>query len=125
MANLDMDARDGALVGPRLEVAHKGIEIGTIVFDCFKIENCKLKPINYVAGYAIGIERLAISLGKGSLIDDIPRYKKASSLLCKKIKAANSSFFENNLITIIFVAEAIAAISNKLSEKQKERLPDN
>ncbi len=122
IANLDINAEEGSLVGPRLEIAYNGIEIGTIVFDCFKIQHGKLKPINYVSGYAIGIERLAAALENRELIKTIPRYIQAAKLLAKSSKPAESSLFRKEVLTIIFTAEAIAMIPDKLSEKQRERL---
>ena len=68
--NLDINPIEGSLVGPRMEVAYNGMEIATIVFNCFKVKNGVLVPVNYIGGYAIGIERLASSLkGSGFVFD--------------------------------------------------------
>lgn len=122
IANIDINAGDGSLVGPRLEVAYKGIEIGTIVFDCFKVKQGCLFPINYVAGYAIGIERLTAATKKQDLIEAVPRYNGAIKLLQRNIAAAKSSLFKKEVMALIFAAEVLALASNKLSKKQKERL---
>lgn len=61
LANIDINPVEGALVGPRLEVAIKGFEIATIVFDYYKIEEGKLIPIDYLGGYAVGMERLTVA----------------------------------------------------------------
>jgi hypothetical protein len=122
ITNIDINAEEGSLVGPRLEVAYKGIEIATIVFDCFKIEHNRLKSINYVSGYALGIERLAAAINGQNLIEVTPRYNRAIRLITKNIKAANSSLFKKDLMIIIFSVETIALIPNNLSKKQKERV---
>jgi hypothetical protein len=62
VVNIDINPVEGALVGPRIEVAVRGFEIATVVFDYFKIMNGKLMPIEYLGGYAIGMERLQAAL---------------------------------------------------------------
>ncbi|MFA6184286.1 MAG: hypothetical protein WC682_04255 [Parcubacteria group bacterium] len=122
IANIDINASEGSLVGPRLEVAYNGIEIGTIVFNCFKLTQGKLVPINYIFGYAIGIERLAAALSKKAFLDIIPRYKQAKNIILKSTSAAKSSLFKEELTNIVFTSEAIATIPNIVTKKQKERL---
>jgi hypothetical protein len=117
LANVDVNPVEGALVGPRLEVAYRGIEIGTIVFDCFKIANGRLVPINYVAGYAIGIERLTAVLETGNLLTSIPRYRRANAVLARRCRAAMSSLLEK----VLYGAEALAHIPSALSRHQRQK----
>ncbi len=123
ISNIDISPTEGALVGPRLEVAYRGVEIGTIVFNCFKIKDGNLVPINYVGGYAIGIERLAISLADKNLITSIPRYKKAFKICTNHYKLTTSSLFEKEILLLIFGSEVLASIpKNPSSRHQKEKL---
>lgn len=122
LANLDISPVEGALVGPRLEVAYRGVEIGTIVFDCFKIEKGILAPINYVAGYAIGIERLVAALRDKSFLTSISRYKNARKMLATFSKAADSSLFEKETLIVIYGAEVLAHLPKRLSRHQKEKV---
>ena len=122
LANVDINPVEGALVGPRLEIAYRGIEIGTIVFDCFKIENDALVPINYVAGYALGIERLVASLSDKHFLTSIHRYQSAQKILTNLSEAATSSLFEKETLLVIYGAEALAHLPKTLSRHQKERV---
>lgn len=125
IANLDIHPLEGSLVGPRLEVAYQGIELATIVFDCFKIQNGKLMPINYVAGYALGIERLYLIINhKHDLISALPRYQKATQMLRKLLPVFNSSFYNQELRSLVFAGEAFHALDKvkKLNKGQKDIL---
>lgn len=122
LANLDISPVEGALVGPRLEVAYRGVEIGTIVFNCFKIENGTLAPINYIAGYAIGIERLAVALQDKNFLTSIPRYQNARKVLATFSESASSSLFEKETLMVIYGAEVLAHLPEELSRHQKERV---
>lgn len=122
LANVDINPIEGALVGPRLEVAYKGVEIGTIVFDCFRVKDGKLAPINYVAGYAIGIERLAASLSDKSFLTSIHRYQEAHEFLSRICIAADSSLFEREAMALIYSAEVVASAPDDLSKHQEERM---
>lgn len=122
LANLDISPVEGSLVGPRLEVAYRGIEIGTIVFNCFKIERGNLIPINYVAGYAIGIERLVAALQEKNFLTSISRYQNARKTLTNFSESANSSLFEKETMAVIYGSEALAFLPKELSRHQKERV---
>jgi hypothetical protein len=122
LANLDISPVEGALVGPRLEVAYRGVEIGTIVFNCFKIERGNLTPINYVAGYAIGIERLVAALQDKNFLTSISRYQNARKILTKFSESADSSLFEKETLMVIYGAEVLAYLPKDLSRHQKERV---
>jgi len=125
LTNLDIHPWEGALVGPRIEVAYNGVEIATLVFDCFSIQEGKLNPINYVGGYAIGIERLATVVGGGEkMYNVIPRWKKAQAALAKRVPAAVSSLLQKEMLTVLFGAEALASITRNedFSKGQKELL---
>lgn len=122
LANLDISPTEGALVGPRLEVAYRGVEIGTIVFNCFKIENGTLAPINYVAGYAIGIERLTTALQDKNFLTSITRYQNARKVLATLSESANSSLFEKETMMVIYGAEVLSHLPKDLSRHQKEKV---
>lgn len=122
LANLDINSVEGALVGYRLEVAYRGVEIGTIVFNCFRIEKNILAPINYVAGYAIGIERLIIALLDKNFLTSVTRYQNARKVLATFSKVANSSLFEKETMTVIYGAEALAYLPKALSRHQREKV---
>ena len=122
IANLDISPVEGALVGPRLEVAYRGIEVATVVFNCFKIHKKILVPINYVAGYAIGMERLVAALQDKHFLTSIPRYQNARKILTNLSQAASSSLLEKETMTVIYGAEALAHLPKALSRHQKERV---
>ncbi len=66
--NIDINSVTGSLVGPRMEVSYGNFEIATVVFDYYEVtEEGKLNPINYLGGYAIGIERLLAAKTGGDL----------------------------------------------------------
>jgi hypothetical protein len=123
--NIDISPIEGALVGPRIEIAFKGIEIATIIFDCFKIKNRKLVPINYVGGYALGIERLeALLKGKNSIIEVSNKLKILKEKLSKKIEAFNSPLLKEDVYTIIYGLEAFYEVDKlkNLTKGQKKIL---
>lgn len=122
LANIDITPVEGSLVGFRLEVAYRGVEIGTVVFDCFKIESGTLAPINYVAGYAVGIERLIASLCDKHFLTSIPRFKNARKILADLSETARSSLFEKEAMTVIYGAEVLAHLPTTLSRHQKEKV---
>jgi|GEM_PF-3278452 len=121
LANIDINPAEGALVGPRLEIAYRDIEIGTIVFNCFKIENGVLVPINYVAGYALGIERLVVALGDKHFFTSISRYQQARKILADISETATSSLFEKEAMIVIYGTEVLAHLPKNLSRHQNER----
>lgn len=113
LTNMDIHPVEGALVGPRVEIAANGIEVATMVFDCFRLEDGKLVPINYVAGYAIGIERLETVLaGKTRLIDIVQRYKVGFDVLRDISPHLGSSLFHQEALAILFGAEALIVIDD-------------
>ncbi len=123
--NIDIHPVEGALVGSRVEIAYNGIEIATIVFDCFKIHNKKLVPINYVGGYAMGIERLALAISnKKDLMEVNPKHLEKLNEIVRKMPAIKSSLFNQERYIIIYgldVLETIRGI-NILSDGQKKIL---
>lgn len=124
ISSIDIRPMEGALVGPRVEIAYRGIEIATIVFNCFKIENGKLIPINYVGGYAIGIERLLMILEKKTSLIEIKEYKEIFNKLIRYSPVAESSIMKPESLVVIFGLEAIKLLNgiNDLSKKQKDVL---
>jgi len=121
LENVDINPVKGAFVGPRLEIAYQGIEIGTVVFNCFKIGNGVLVPINYVAGYALGVERLVAALGDKHFFTSIPRYEQARKILANISTTATSSLFEKEAMVVIYGAEVLAHLTKNLSRHQNER----
>ncbi len=81
LSNVDINPVEGALVGPRIEVAVRGFEIATIVFDYYRIENGRLIAIDYLGGYAIGMERLAAALMPNGHLYNTGIMAEARSLL--------------------------------------------
>lgn len=127
IANIDIHPIEGALVGPRVEIAYKDIEVGTIVFDCFKINNGRLVPINYVGGYAIGIERLILALSdETSLQKVITTYGTLRDKLRGYVPASDSSLQQYDVNEVIFGLEVLATITSqeKLSRGQKKVFKD-
>ncbi len=127
LANIDIHPIERSLVGPRVEVAYRGIEIGTIVFDCFKIDNGKLVPINYIGGYAIGMGRLMLVLSNEfSLQRIIPIYKYIKDKLREYVPASDSSLLQADVNDVIFSLEVLATITQqeKLSHGQKKVFRD-
>lgn len=122
LANVDIHPQEGALVGLRCEVAFKGIEIATIVFDSFEVQNGHLEPINYVGGYAIGIERLYALLHDGTIDSSIPRYKQLATAL--KIEDLNTSLVRDQFLRILYGSEVLELMDSKndCSEHQQAHL---
>jgi len=123
LANIDIHPSEGSLVGSRIEIAHKGIEIATIVFDFFKLQKGKLIPINYVGGYALGIERFISALNENkNFLSSVPKYAKAFTILKNELPIAESLLLREDVLTILFGAEAIAKVieNKRLSKSQKE-----
>src|SRR5205085_7690434 len=74
IANLDIQPRDHALVGPRVEIYCRGIELATFVFYHSRLSRGFLEPINFVAGYGIGVERLLSIFSSTDFLVVVPRY---------------------------------------------------
>ncbi len=123
LTNVDIHPVEGSLVGSRIEIAYKGIEIATIVFDLFKMRKGKLIPINYVSGYAIGIERLISALNGGKdFLSFVPKYANAFTVLKSVLPASETSILREDVLTLLFGAEVFAKIkeTENLSKSQKE-----
>lgn len=125
LANIDIRPTESALVGPRAEIALGGIEIATIVFDCFQVRGQKLMPINYVAGYAIGMERLVAALNKkANLLLAIERYQSIMNQITRLAPAVSSSLFIHESFQLAFGIEALAVVgdSYKSSKSRSEMI---
>ena len=125
ISNIDINPIDGALVGPRIEIFYKGVEIATIVFDCFRIKKDILIPINYVGGYAIGIERLLTLLNnKKSILESFENYKIIIQKVSINHPAINSSQFKSERFVIAYGLEAFSKLKNlcNISEGQKKKI---
>ena len=123
LANVDIHPVEGSLVGSRIEIAYRGIEIATIVFDFFKIKEGKLIPINYVGGYAIGIERLISALNeRKDFLSSVPKYVNAFTILKTELPASETFLLRKNTLMILFGSEVLASVKEieKLSKSQKE-----
>lgn len=125
LANIDINPIDGALVGPRIEIFYKGIEIATIVFDCFRIEKNVLVPMNYVGGYAIGIERIfALLNNKQSLLDCFDNYRTVIKKISVDYPAINSAQFKSERFALAYGLEATTKLNSigSLSDGQKKKI---
>lgn len=123
--NVDIHPVEGALVGPRVEIAYNGAEIATIVFDCFKIQNGTLIPINYIGGYAMGIERLTLTISdKKDLIEINKQFSEKLNELAKESPAIKSSLFDKEKYIVIYGLEVFNELKNinSLSEGQNKVL---
>lgn len=123
LANIDIHPVEDSLAGLRIEIAYNGIEIATIVFDCFKIKEGKLIPINYVGGYAVGIERLMCALNEeNNFLSHIPKYTKAFSILKNELSVIESSLLRDDVLVVLFGAEVLSKLqeTENLSKSQKD-----
>lgn len=123
LANIDIHPVEGSLVGSRIEIACKGIEIATVVFNFFKMKEGKLIPINYVGGYAIGIERLISVLNeRKDFLSSVPKYVNAFAILKTELPASETFILREDTLMILFGSEVLARVKEieKLSKSQKE-----
>ena len=118
IANLHV-GREGGLAGPRVEVVCDGLEIGNALFGCLRLRKGKLQPVNYVATYAVGLERLLSIINRGDLLSSIERHTRCRRLLARKARAAGSPLFKREVFSLMFGAEALAAIPDQISNRQR------
>ena len=112
---------EGALVGPRVDIYCRGVELAAIVFNCFRFGRGILKPTNYVGGYTIGMERLLSALSHSDFLSAVPRYRRARRLIERQSKAARSPGMERDVIEVLFGVEVLAHLPKRLSSAN-ERL---
>ena len=111
---------DGGVAGPEVEVVCDGLEIGTVGFGCLRRRDRTLKPVtNYIATYAVGLERLLSVINRGNLLTSIERHLRCRKLIARKAKAAASPMFEREVLSLMFGAEALAAIPARVSVRQR------
>jgi hypothetical protein len=115
IANFDIAPFEGALVGPRVEVHHGKVELATAVFDYARVRRGRLDPINFVAGYGIGVERLFSVLGGSDFLNCVPRYRAAQVILEKHSRAARSPIMAKDVLQVLFGLEALAHLPIQLS----------
>lgn len=120
LANIAISDEEGTVVGLRLEVFSDDVEIGTILFHCFKIRRGILRPINYLGSYAVGLERLISVINREDFLHSIRRYAIARKLLERKVKVARSSMFNRDVMHLLFGLEALALIPDRLSMPQRK-----
>ena len=118
IANLHV-GREGGLAGPRVEVVCDGLEIGTVLFGCLRLRKRKLQPVNYVAMYAVGLERLLSIINRGDLLTSIERHARCRRLIARKVRSAGSPLFEKEVLSLMFGAEALATIPDQISTRQR------
>ena len=112
--------RDGGFAGPEVEVICDGLEIGTVLFGCLKRRNRNLSPsMNYVAMYAVGVERLLSAINRGNLLTAIERHVRCRRLIARKVRAAASPMFEREVVSLMFGAEALAAMPDRVSIRHR------
>jgi len=118
IANLHV-GREGGLAGPRVEVVCDGLEIGNVLFGCLRLRKGKLQPVNYVAMYAVGLERLLSIINRGDLLTSVERHVRCRRLIVRKVKSARSPLFEKEVLSLMFGAEALATIPDQISTRQR------
>lgn len=123
LANIDIHPINDALVGVRNEVAYKGVEIATIVFDFFKIKNTHLEPINYIGGYAIGVERLYALINNSTISKAIPRYANNLNQIYNDYPGTESVLLKDEALHLLFGQEVVENLENiQLSNGQSKLL---
>ena len=122
IASLFILPEEGSLVGPRVEVFFDDLEFATIIFPCFRMHHGALVPINSLAAYGIGLERvLAITSGQ-DFLHCVPRYRNSRRLIERRTPAARSPLLMRDVTQVIFGIEALAALPSALSRGQRQRV---
>jgi hypothetical protein len=122
IAGLFILPEEGSLVGPRVEVFVDDLEFATIVFPCYRVRQGALVPINYLAAYGVGLERLlAVTTGR-DFLHCVPRYRHARRLIERRVRAARSPLLLRDVSQVIFGIEALAALPSTLSPGQRQRV---
>ena len=119
LANIAIADREGTPAGLSLEVFCDDVEIGTILFHFFKIRKGMLRPINYLASYGVGLERLVSVIQGEDFLQSVQRYALARKILERKVKVARSSMFDQDVMRLLYGLEALALIPNHLSMPQR------
>ncbi len=122
IAGVFMLPEEGSLVGPRVEVFVDDLEFGTIIFPCYRVRHGALMPINYMAAYGVGLERLMSVTSGRNFLDCIPRYRSAKRLIERRIPAARSPLLLRDVAQVIFGIEALAALPPTLTHGQRQRV---
>jgi hypothetical protein len=113
---------DGGLAGPRVEVACDGVEIGNVLFACFRRRRRTLQPSNYLSTYALGLERLLSVLDRSDFLHSLGRHVECRKLVEKKVRAARFTLFERDVLSLLFGAEALASVPDDISNRQRQSL---
>jgi hypothetical protein len=122
IAGLFMLRDEGSLVGPRVEVFFDDLEFATIIFPCFRVHRGALVPINYLAAYGLGIERLMAVTNGRDFLQCVPRYRRARRVIERRTRAARSPLLLRDVTQVIFGIETLAALPNALSRQQRQRV---
>jgi hypothetical protein len=117
--SIAMNGPEGTPVGVGLEVFCDDVEIGTILFHCFKIRNGILQPINYLAIYGVGLERLASVINGGNFLESVERYALARKILARKAEVARLRIYERDVLRLLYGLEALAVVPSRVSMSQK------
>jgi hypothetical protein len=120
LSNIAIAYREGTAVGLRLEVFSEDVEIGTILFHCFKICRGIFRPINYLAMYALGLERVVSVINRADFLHSVGRYALARKILERNVKFARSSMFDRDVMRLLYGLEALALVPNRLSMPQRK-----
>jgi hypothetical protein len=112
----------GTLVGPRVEVFFDDLECATVIFPCFREHRGTLARINYLAAYAVGIERLMSAMTGRDFFECVPRYRGAMRILRRRLREAWSPLLRREVANIVFGVEALAALPDDLTPKQQRRV---
>jgi hypothetical protein len=122
MAGLSLQPHAGSLVGPRVEVFFDDVEFATIIFPCFRVRQGALAPINYMAAYGVGLERLMAVTSGRNFLHCVPRYEYARKLIERRIRAARSPLLLRDVAQVIFGIEALATLPARLSPADRPRV---
>jgi hypothetical protein len=114
---LQIAPRSKSLVAMAVEFHLDDIEVATGFFGCYRVKNGLLQGVNYVAGYAIGIERLTSALAGKDFLEVVPRYKQAHSIIERRIKAARLPIMAKDVREVLFGLEALAHLSPRQSHR--------
>jgi len=110
------------LIGPRVEVFFDDLECATVIFPCFREHRGTLARINYMAAYAVGIERLMSAMTGQDFFECVPRYQGAMRILRRRLREAWSPLLRLEAANIVFGIEVLAALPDELTPRQQRRV---
>ncbi len=118
IASFFIQPTDGSLVGPRLEVFYDGVELATIMFNCFRLRRGQLDPIHPIGAYGLGIERLVSIIRGKDFLRVIPRYTEGRKIIVRRNPAGRSPLLEREVMHVLYGMETLALLPARLSRAQ-------